>query len=198
MCAFRASVCAASPERVKDRRDPSGQAGVCAAPRLDPSPAQPRRKPCLRQPSRASCSPTDLGRRLMFQRSPSSSRSCRAAEPRWPTTPSPARSRPTVTQRPPRSRSGWTPKSSASCATRPACRSPQPRHTDPAERLSAVADGPEHTGRAGRMSRLARRPRSIELAQLVPRRTKFSPETRPWRQDRPVLIGAGIRSADEE
>ena len=34
-----------------------------------------------------------------------------AAEPRSPTTPSPARSRPTVTPPPPRSPSGWTPKS---------------------------------------------------------------------------------------
>ena len=52
-----------------------------------------------------------------------------------------ARSRPTVTPPPPRSPAGWTPKSSASCTTRPACRPPQP-HTNPAERLSAVADSP--------------------------------------------------------
>ena len=54
---------------------------------------------------------------------------------------------------PPRSPSGWTPKSSASCATRPAYRPPQPRHTGPAERLSAVADGPERTGPQSRQPR---------------------------------------------
>jgi hypothetical protein len=64
-----------------------------------------------------------------------------AAELRWHTTPLPARSRPTATPRPPRSPDGWTPKSSASCTTRPAYRQPQPRHAGPGERLSAVADG---------------------------------------------------------
>ena len=78
-------------------------------------------------------------------RSPSSSRSWRAAEPGWPTTPSPARSRPTGTPRPPRSPSDWTPKSSVSCTTRPAYRPPQPRHPGPGTRLSSAADSPERT-----------------------------------------------------
>src|SRR5258708_1682001 len=67
-----------------------------------------------------------------------------------------------MTQRPPRSPSGWTPKSSASCATRPAYRPPQPRHTGPAERLSAVADGPERTGPQ------SRRPRTDRPGRLQP------------------------------
>src|SRR5258708_37721537 len=67
-----------------------------------------------------------------------------------------------MTQRPPRSPSGWTPKSSAACATRPAYRPPQPRHTGPAERLSAVADGPERTGPQ------SRRPRTDRPGRLQP------------------------------
>jgi hypothetical protein len=42
------------------------------------------------------------------------------------TTPSPARSRPTPMPPPPRSPRSWTPKSCASCATRPAYRQPHP------------------------------------------------------------------------
>jgi hypothetical protein len=69
-----------------------------------------------------------------------------------------------VTPPPPRARSDWTPKSSPSCTTRPAYRPPQPRHISPAERLSAVADGPEPTVlQAG------------DHEQIVPRR--FQPAT---------------------
>jgi hypothetical protein len=46
-----AKLCVVSPERMRDRGYPSGQAGVRAVPRLEPS-TQRRSKPCLRQPSR--------------------------------------------------------------------------------------------------------------------------------------------------